>query len=146
MMHIATAGGSEPVIERLGRIKSIAEQAVAGTTTTDDAIAAISAIAPSLAPVLKALGKNNSLIILAMILWFVAEMTKAMHGSSSAKTDSIHIENSAVHVDQSTSIDNRVFIAPPPPVRPTDLVRAAPSKEKLAKRQKRRLRGKAKRP
>jgi hypothetical protein len=89
VVEISTASGSsEPVLERIRRLAS---DAIKGKTDAEEALQAIEAIAPSLSPILKLFGHNNSLLVLALLLWFIVEMTKALHPADAGKP--IHIEN-----------------------------------------------------
>ena len=75
LVEITTVAGSEPILERIRRL---ADDAVKGRTDPDDAIKAIETLAPSLGPILKLVGNKNSVVAgLALLLWFVVQMTKA---------------------------------------------------------------------
>jgi hypothetical protein len=76
VLTIFDGAGSQPVMERL---RKLAQDAVAGKADPEEAIKAIEQLAPSLAPILKAFGKNNLLLAIAVALWFIVEMTKALH-------------------------------------------------------------------
>ena len=80
--------GSQPIIERL---RKLAQDAVAGKTDPEEAIKAIEQLAPGLAPILKAFGKNNTLLAIALALWFIVEMTKALHPAGADRTTSVKI-------------------------------------------------------
>ncbi|MBR1236170.1 hypothetical protein [Bradyrhizobium sp. AUGA SZCCT0182] len=134
VLQITTASGSESV---LGHIRRLAADAISGKTEADEAIKAIEALAPSLSPILKLVGKNNSLLGLALLLWFIVEMTKALNPSSGASKP-IHIENRPTIINQITidkSISAHAELAP------TDSG-VANHKHQDSKRKKRRLRGK----
>jgi hypothetical protein len=55
LVQIHTASGSEPVLEKIRRLAS---DAVKGKSDANDAIKAIEALAPSLAPILKVAGNR----------------------------------------------------------------------------------------
>jgi hypothetical protein len=133
VVAITTASGSEPVLERIRRLAS---DAVRGKTDSDEAIKAIEALAPSLSPIFKLVGKNNSLVGLALLLWFIVEMTKAFNPGTGNKP--IHIENRPAIVNQIT-IDKGVSAHAE--LGPTDRG-ISNHKSKQSKRKQRRLRGK----
>jgi hypothetical protein len=128
VVQISTVSGSEPVLERIRRIAS---DAVNGKSDTEDAIKAIEALAPSLSPILKLAGNKSSLLALALLLWFIVEMTKALSGSSASKP--IHIENRPTTIN--TIAIDRTAASNTPELSPT----------KNSKRKQRRLRGKSRR-
>lgn len=119
--------GSQPVMERL---KKLAQDAVAGKSDPEEAIKAIEQLAPGLAPVLRAFGKNNSLLAIALALWFIVEMTKALHPAGGDRATSVKIENNPTILNQVTISSEEVRSAPGP-------------REKLSKRAKRRHQARA---
>jgi hypothetical protein len=125
LVQIRTELGSEPVLERIRRLAS---DAIKGKSDADDTIKAIEALAPSLSPILKLAGKQNSLLVLALILWFIVEMTKAINPSSTTKP--IHIENRPI-VTSNISVDANV-------------VGRSYEDSSTSKRKQRRIRGKLK--
>jgi hypothetical protein len=130
VVHIAAPGEeSIPVLEKIRRL---AQEAVEGKTDADTAIAAISEIAPSLAPLLKATKGSGALVVLALLLWFVVQMTNALQSE----------RRSGTVVDNRPTVINQITINERVP-KATEL---APTDRgvKHSKRKKRRLRGKEK--
>lgn len=100
VLHVFGAGGdSRPVLER---IRQLAEAAIAGDTDQNAAIDAIAALAPSLAPMLKATKGSSGLVALALVLWFIVEMTKAFNSGDSSQPRPIIIQNTPTVVNEIT--------------------------------------------
>jgi hypothetical protein len=125
LVQVSTESGSEPVLERIRRL---ATDAVKGKSNAEEAIKAIESLAPGLSPVLKLAGTNNSLLVLALLLWFIVEMTKAFNAGS--VSNPIHIENRPTIINKIT-IDSNIS---------SNFIRD----DKNSKRKQRRLRGKYK--
>jgi hypothetical protein len=112
VLHIARDG--EPAIPILESIRRLAQEAVDGKADTDATIEAISALAPSLAPILKIAKGSGGLVILALILWFVVQMTNTLQSSGKSGAN---VEGRPTIVNQIT-INERV--APRAELTPTD--------------------------
>lgn len=134
LVEISTKAGSEPVLDRIRRLAS---DAIKGKSDPDEAIKAIEALAPSLSPVIKLVGKNNALLALALLLWFVVEMTKAFTAGGATKP--IHIENRPT-IENKITIEQR--ISKNAELGPSDSS-VSRKDDKNSKRKKRRLRGQA---
>jgi hypothetical protein len=135
VLQITTASGSESVLQHIRRLAS---DAISGKTEADEAIKAIEALAPSLSPILKLIGKNNSLLALALLLWFIVEMTKVLNPGGTGASKPIHIENRPTIINQIT-VDKG--ISAHAELSPTDRG-VTNHKNQDSKRKKRRLRGK----
>ena len=133
ILTITDQAGSEPVLDRIRRL---VEAATAGQTDPAAALDAIGELAPSLKPILKAFGKNNPLLVLGMLLWFIVEMTKAFHPTG-AHTSSSRVEYGPTTINQITINES---VSPKPELAPTDRS-ISDHKSKNSKRRKRRLRG-----
>lgn len=122
----------------LESIRQIAIDAVRGRVEQQEAADAIAELAPCLAPILKATKNPNLLLLLALILWFVVEMTKAMGDKS--KTAPIIIENRPTIINEVTAQNG----APPQPAFSARDRSVQTYDPKHSKRKERRVRGKAK--
>jgi hypothetical protein len=119
------------------RIRKLALKAVKGQADADEALKTIEAIAPSLGPIIKLFGKNNTLLAVALILWFTVEITKALHPSG-GHSRPIHIENRPTIINKITIDEGMSAHAELTPTNRS----VTHNKNENSKRKKRRLRGK----
>ncbi|MET4170971.1 hypothetical protein ABIB99_002053 [Bradyrhizobium sp. LA6.1] len=134
VLTITDAIGSGPILDRIRRM---IEEARSGKADPAAAIEAIGELAPTLKPVLQAMGKSNSLGALLLLLWFIVEMTKALHPSGT-HSSTTHVEYGPTTINQITINQG---VSGQPQLAPVD-ASVSDHKHKNSKRKKRRLRAK----
>jgi hypothetical protein len=118
------------------KIHDVASQALSGEITQDDAIEAITLLAPDLGPMLRLSKGKGFFAVLAIVLWFVVQMM----GKSNSEVSPIFIENRQTSVGQVTINEN---IASPTTLAQRD--RSAQQEDRQrSKRKQRRMAGKEK--